>query len=128
LLTEFQYPAPFKPQYAPGKAVPVEYGAKVQQKTPEDISPELSPAGINKIQNIVGTFAWYFCATDPTMAPALNSVASKQAKAVSQPKEEETNQFLNYCATHPDAIVGYKASDVILDLRLVTSHLLEPIS
>ena len=56
-LGKFQHPTPARPQHAPAKAAPVEYGLKVQKKTPEDTSPELSPEGIKKIQDIVGTFA-----------------------------------------------------------------------
>ena len=83
-LGKFQYPTPSKLQHTPAKAPPVEYGLKVKKKTPEDTSPELSPEGIKKIQDIVGTFAWYSCATDPTMAQTLSSIASRQAKATTQ--------------------------------------------
>jgi hypothetical protein len=38
------------------------------------------------------------------------------------------NQFLDYCATHPDAVVRYKASDMILALHSDASHLSEPLS
>ena len=48
-LGKFQHPVSTKPQHAPTKAAPVEYGVKVQKKTPEDTSPELSPEGIKKI-------------------------------------------------------------------------------
>ena len=126
-LNKFQHPEPEKAQHAPAKAAPVNYGAKVQQKTPEDTSPELSPEGIKKIQDIVGTFAWYSRATDPTMAQTLSSIASRQSKATNQLKEE-VHQFLDYCATHPDAIVRYKSSDMILALHSYASHLLEPLS
>ena len=126
-LGKFQHPVPTKPQHAPAKAAPVEYGLKVQKKTPEDTSPELSPEGIKKIQDIVGTFAWYSRATDPTMAQTLSSIASRQSKATTQLKNE-VNQFLDYCATHPDAIVRYKASDMILALHSDASHLSEPLS
>ena len=61
------------------------------------------------------------------MAQTLSSIASRQAKATTQLKEE-VNQFLDSWATHPDAIVGYKASDMILALHSDASHLSEPLS
>ena len=47
-----------KPQHAPAKAKPIQYGAKIQVEE-KDTTPELSPAGIKRIQDVVGTFAWY---------------------------------------------------------------------
>jgi hypothetical protein len=123
LLPKYQYPVPPKSQHAPAKSTPVKHGANVLQKTRKDVSAELSPGGIKKIQYTVGTVAWYFRATDSTMAQTLNSIASRQAKATTQLKEEVTPSF-DYCATHPDAIVRYKASDMILTVHSDASHLL----
>ena len=53
-LNKYQHPIPAKPQHAPAKATPINYGAKTQEPTPEDTSPILSPEGIRKIQDIVG--------------------------------------------------------------------------
>ena len=116
---------PSKPQHAPAKAAPINCGAKVQQKTPEDNSAPLSEAGIKRIQDVVGTFSWYSRATDPTMAQTLSAIVGQQAKATKQLKDEV---FLDYCATHPDAIVRYHASDMILALHSDASHLSEPLS
>ena len=66
-LTKYQHLKPAKPQHAPAKAGPIQYGSKTQQSKPEDTSPQLSPAGIKRIQDVVGTFGWYARATDPTM-------------------------------------------------------------
>ena len=56
-LIKYQHPMPSKPQHAPAKSAPINYGAKVQQKTPEDNSAPLSEAGIKRIQDVVGTFS-----------------------------------------------------------------------
>jgi hypothetical protein len=37
-----------------------------------------------------------------------------------------TNQILDYCATHPDAIITYRASDMILKIHSDASYLAEP--
>ena len=80
LLVKYQRPTPAKPQHAPAKSVPINYGAKVQQKTPEDKSQPLSAAEIKRIQDVVGTFGWYSRAADPTMVQSLSSIAGRQAK------------------------------------------------
>ena len=73
-LNKYQHPTPSKPQHAPTKATPINYGAKVQAPTPDDETPLLTPEGIRQVQDIVGTFAWYSRATDPTMAQTLSSI------------------------------------------------------
>ena len=44
-LHEYQHPAPAKPQHAPAKTAPIDYGAKVQKAKPADISAPLSKEG-----------------------------------------------------------------------------------
>ena len=125
LLHRLQHPTPSKPQHAPAKAVPINYGAKHQEAIPEDTTPQLSEEGIRRIQRAVGTFAWYSRATDLIMAKTLSSIAGRQVKATEKLKEE-LNQFLDYCSTHPDERVRYVASDMILALHSDASHLSEP--
>ena len=85
----------------------------------------MSPERIKRIQDIVGTFAWYARATDPTMAHTLSSIAARQCKATEN-LEEEVSHFLDYCATHPNAGVRFMASDMILTLHSDASYLSEP--
>ena len=80
-LHEYQHPTPAKPQHAPFKAAPINYGAKVQQTKPTDDSIPLSKEGIKRIQQVVGAFAWYARAADTTMSKTLSSIARRQAKA-----------------------------------------------
>ena len=70
-------------------------------------------------------FNWYSRAVDPTMARTLSSIAARQSKATTKVKEE-VKQFLDYCATHPNAIVMFLASDMILALHPDASYLSEP--
>jgi Fe-S cluster biosynthesis and repair protein YggX len=124
-LHKFQHPTPSKPQHAPANAAPINYGSRVQKPTPGDDSPPLSKAGIKRIQEIVGAFAWYSRSTDPTMAATLSQLAGRQAKATEQLKQE-VHQFLDYCSTHPNATVRFMASDMILAIHSDASHLSEP--
>ena len=115
---------PSKPQDAPAKAIPIQYGAKVQ-KTQTDTTPKLSAEGIKAIQEIVGMFNWYSRAADPTMTRTLSSIAARQTKATTKVREE-VKQFLDYCASHPNATVRFLASDMILALHSDASYLSEP--
>ena len=123
-LHKYQHPKPKKPQHAPAKAAPIQYGAKVQ-KTQHDTSPYISAERIKRIQDVVGTFAWYARACDPTMAATLSSIATRQAKATTN-LEDEVKHFLDYCTTHPNAGVRFVASDMILALHSDASYLSEP--
>ena len=123
-LHKYQHPTPNRPQHAPAQAAPIQYGAKVQT-TQHDTSPHISAERIKRIQDVVGTFAWYSRACDPTMAATLSSIATRQSKATTN-LEDEVHQFLDYCATHPNAGVRFVASDMELALHSDASYLSEP--
>ena len=59
------------------------------------------------------------------MLPALSAIASSQA-APTQTTMEKIDLFLDYAASHPDAIVTYRASKMILALHSDASYLSEP--
>jgi hypothetical protein len=52
-------------------------------------------------------------------------LASQQSKATQQ-TAADCVKFLNYCATHPEATIRYKASDMILKVQSDASYLSEP--
>ncbi len=59
------------------------------------------------------------------MLTALNAIASAQA----EPTEETMKRcklFLDYAATHQDAIITYHASDMVLVVHSDASYLSEP--
>ena len=67
-------------------------------------SPPLSKADKKFVQEVVGVFLYYTRAVDLTMLAALGSLASEQAS----PTENTMKKvlvFLDYAATHPDAVV-----------------------
>ena len=73
----------------------------------------------------MGAFAWYAGATDPTMSKTLSSIAGRQAQAT-EDLEKEVKHFMDYCATHPDAVVRFMASEMILALHSGASYLSGP--
>ena len=124
-LNQFGHQPPKKPQHSPAIAQPIKYGQKIQKATPLDTSTNLSKDGIERIQKVVGAFAWYAGATDPTMAKTLSSIAGRQAHAT-EDLEKEVKHFMDYCATHSDAVVRFMASEMILALHSDASYLSEP--
>ena len=58
------------------------------------------------------------------MISALGSIATQQANTTDTTMKK-AKQFLDYAATHPDAIVAYRASDMILSAYRDASYLYE---
>jgi hypothetical protein len=97
----------------------------VQYAKPEDTSRRLTPPKKKYIQEMIGVFLYYGRALDSTMLTALSAIASAQAK----PTEEtmiHCKQFLDYAATHPDTILTYKRSDMVLVVHSNASYLSKP--
>ena len=122
-LLKFQHPTPTVPVDAPHKHTPIKYGAQPQM-VPIDMSPKLSPTDITRVQNIVGTLLYYSRAVDSTLATALSTIASQQANAT-EATMKACNQLLDYVATHPNAVLRYSASDMILAVHSDASYLSE---
>ena len=59
------------------------------------------------------------------MLMPLSSIASSQA-APTKETMTKINQFLDYAASHPDAILTYRASDMVLARHSDASYLSEP--
>ncbi len=74
---------------------------------------------------MIGVFLYYGCAVDSTMLTALSAIASAQA----EPTEETMTRckhFLDYAATHQDAILTYKSSNMVLVIHSDASYLSKP--
>ena len=121
-LHKFQHPPPSKPQDSPYHAMVKQYGVKVQLTDPIDTSARLPAHEIKRLQQIIGTFLFYSRAVDPTLLTALSELSSAQATATDATKCA-CQQFLDYCASHPDGSIRYHASDMILKLHSDSSYL-----
>jgi hypothetical protein len=78
--------------------------------------PRLSPKEVVKsIQEVIGTFLWYSGAVDSssTMLVVLSAIAADQNKAKEKMKAA-VNQFLDYAATNPNAIMQFHKSNMKL--------------
>ena len=101
------------------------YGRTVQYAKPLDATPRLSEEKKKFVQQVTGTFLYYARCVDPTMLIALSAIAADQANPT-EATLEKTLFFLDYVATHPDAILTYRASDMVLHVHSDASYLTEP--
>jgi hypothetical protein len=124
-LHRFQHSVPTKPQHSPYQATLPQYGAKVQYIDEPDTSLVLLPkSAITCIQQVIGTFLFYARAVDTTMLFALSTLVSDQASVTTKTKAA-IQQFLDYCAMHPNATVRFVARDMILRVHSDASYLSE---
>jgi hypothetical protein len=123
-LTRFQHAAPKKPQHQPYPHVTPTYGAKVQYTDDDDTSPLLDKTEKTFVQEVIGTFLYYARCVDSTMLTALGSLATQQANLTVNTMIK-VRQFLDYAATHLDAIVTYHTSDMVLAGHSNASYLSE---
>jgi hypothetical protein len=76
------------------------------------------------VQEVIGMFLYYARCVDSTMLTALGSLATQQANPTVNTMIK-VRQFLDYAATHPDAILTYHASDMVLAGHSNASYLSE---
>ena len=121
-LHKFKQDMSSKPEYSPHAHAKPVYGAKIQYAEKEDDSEKLDQPGINRIQQIVGTFLYYGIAIDNTILPALSDIAAEQSVATVNTIKKVT-KLLNYLATNPDAAIQYHASGMVLCVHSDASYL-----
>lgn len=122
-LHRFHHPAPNKPQHSPHAWTAPHYGAPTQYAESPDTSTPLSASNTTLLQQILGTLLYYARAVDNTLLVAINTLASTQTKGTEATLTAAV-QLLNYCATHPDAIIRFVASDMTLHIHSDASYLL----
>ena len=124
-LTEFGHPTPRRPQHSPYPAPNITYGKAAQDTTPTDTTPLLSDEMKKRIQQIVGSFLYYGRACDTTILKSLNSLSRQQSKPT-QTTNGRATHLLDYLATHPNAIIRFYPSDMILQIHSDASYISEP--
>ncbi len=124
MLTRFQHTPPCIPQHQPYPHVKPTYGTKAQYTENVDTSPPLDKKGKKYIQEVIGTFLYYARCVNSTMLTALGSLATQQANPTQNTKKL-VFQLLDYVATHPNAIITYQASSMVLTCHSDASYLLK---
>ena len=123
-LTRFNHPTPTYPEHSPHECAKPSYGAKIQLTEDPEESQPATPEQIHRLQQIIGVLLYYARMIDNTLLVALGTLASQQSKAREATLSAVTRLF-NYCATHPNAIIRFKASDMILHIISDASYLSE---
>ena len=123
-LQRFEHPHPKKPQDNPYKYIAPDYGAKVQYAQEADSSEPLDEKGKKRIQEVLGTLLYYARAVDPTILVTISSLSTQQAKPTVRTRAA-VNHLLDYCATHPNAVTRFHASDMVLHVESDASYLSE---
>jgi hypothetical protein len=123
-LARFAHPAPNKPQHQPHPHTERTYGATIQYAKAPDTSPALPATDKTYIQQVLGVLLYYGRAVDSTLLVALSSISSMQA-APTALTMELVKILLDYVATHPDAILTYERSDMVLAVHSDASYLSE---
>ena len=73
----------------------------------------------------MGRILFYARSVDSTFLVSLNTIAIQQTRAT-ESTLKITEEFLYYVATHPDAKIWYRASEMILQIDTDASYLSEP--
>ena len=123
-LQRFEHPVPSKPEDSPHEWTKPNYGAKQQLTSAPDESPPLDAAGIKRLQEVIGTLLYYARALDNTMLVALGTLASAQTKGTHATLQALV-KLLNYAASHPNAVIRYTRSGMILHIHSDASYLSE---
>ena len=112
-------------QHCPYLPEPKRYGADAQSPLPHDDSRKLTDTEVKQVQKIVGSILYYARAVEMTVLMALSTIASEQTKGTKRTLEK-AYQVLDYLATNPNAVVRFRASDMVLNIHSDASYLSEP--
>ena len=121
-LTRYRHKAPKRPQNCPYDPPPRVYGKKSQEMPKEKASPPVSAEEKKYIQQVVGSFLYYARAIDMTILHALSAIAAEQSSPTERTLQR-VRQFLDYMHTHPNAVIRFRSSDMILNVHSDASYL-----
>ena len=80
----------------------------------KSLAEELDENDKKILQKFLGKFLYYARAIYPTMLMAINSLAAVQTNPTIETAKK--TQFLNYSATHPDAVIERRKSGMIVHI------------
>ena len=101
------------------------YGSTIQYAKKLDDSPKLDKEDKLFIQQVTFIFLYYARAVDSTMLVTLSAIAAQQSDPTVETMKK-TLKLLDYVATHPDAVLTFNASSMVLNVHSDASYLTEP--
>lgn len=125
-LSKFNYEPKKIPEHSPHASAEIRYSKKPQlaPATFKDFPP-LTKKQKNYAQSIIGTWNFYARAVDPTMLPAVGTIATNLTCSPYEVLQKKINQLLDYSHTHPNATIKYIASQMHLWSHTDASYLSE---
>jgi hypothetical protein len=123
-LQEYKHIMPKTFQTCPYLPEPKKICTEAQAPLPPNSTPKLDAKGIKHVQKIVGSILYYAQAINMMVLMALSSIAVEQAMAMGKTMVR-CSQLLDSLLGHSDAKVRFHASDMILNIHLDASYLLE---
>ncbi len=123
-LQEYNHVLPQRMQTRPHSPEPKTFGKDAQTPLAIDSSPLRDKKGLKQVQKIVGSILYYARAVDMTVLMALSAITVEQTKATAK-TIGKCIQLLDYLASNLEAKVRYYASDMIMNIHLEASYLLE---
>ena len=125
LRSRLNHPQPSRPQHAPHRWTQPAYG-KVTQFAPQpDSSPFLNAKDTKELQSTTGSLLYYSRAVDPTLLPALNEIATSQARPTEKTRQK-VQWLMDFVATYPNAKIRFYKSDMILYVDSDAAYLVLP--
>ena len=124
LLIRFNHERPKRKQHSPHPHVLPTYGAKAQYAEEPTASPSLSKEDKKYVQAVTGTLLYYGRAVDPMVLTALNAIATQQASPT-EATMGKIKQLLDFVASQEEAVLTYRASDMILAVHSDAGYLNE---
>ena len=103
-------------EYSPHTCTPIKYGQNFQYSDSLGAAEYLTDKETNLVQQVCGTFLYYYIATDNTIIPALSDIYSDQSKATKN-TSKHVAKLLNYLGYKPHAEIQYRASGMQLDIH-----------
>eukprot|EP00957_Ditylum_brightwellii_P031205 2365029-Ditylum_brightwellii.AAC.1 len=123
-LHKYQHLLMRQPEHASHCFIVPQYLSQPQYVIDLDTSDPLDDQEKKQLQGLLGTLLFYTRAVNSTMIMAINAIAARQANPIINTAEDMLH-FLNYCNTHPDAMIRYLASRRILHIHSDASYLSE---
>ena len=121
-LQKYKHDMPKCPKNCPYQPQEKKYGKAAQYPISLDTSSGLEGKEIKVVQQVVGGILWDARSVNMTVLMALSTIVSQQSKATKN-MWNAVKQLLDYLASHPDATIRYRASDMVLNIHSDVSYL-----
>ena len=115
-LKKVNHKPPKRPEHARHNWTAPIYGQQTQQRaTQESTAPLIPPAKKQRVQAITWTFLYYGLGIDFTILVTLNEIGGQQSTATTD-IEKKCVKLMDYLHTHPNVVIRFHASDMILHI------------